>query len=118
MERVEAVMSRPFEWGGCDCVSAACDVFRDLHGVDPLAPWRGRYRTKAQAWRLVTALGGPVAAAGDLARRAGLSEGAAVGALGVAGKSFVICVAPGWWAGKSKSGFALVRSVEGAWHLA
>src|SRR5690606_23486075 len=41
MAEAERVMLRPFEWGPCDCCSAACNVFASLWGVDPMAPVRG-----------------------------------------------------------------------------
>lgn len=111
-------MARPFVWGECDCTSAACDVFRALHGVDPLAPWRGRYASVPQGWRLVVAMGGPDKAAEAMVQRAGMVPGQAVGGLGLAGKSLLICIQPGLFAGKTQNGFALVRNVERAWHLA
>jgi hypothetical protein len=115
---VDRVMSRPFEWGVCDCSTAACDVFADLHGIDPLAPWRGIYRGEIGAARLIRSMGGPLALAQEMAARAGLVAGAALGGVGLSRGSLVICIGPDLWAGKTKSGFAIVRTVEGAWHRA
>lgn len=116
LAEVERVMSRPFAWGPCDCTSAACDVFAALWGIDPLAPWRSAYSSPLAAARRIRALGGPLAAAEEMARRAGLVLGEAPGSVGLAGRSLVICISPGHWAGKTPSGFGIVRAVERAWH--
>ena len=49
MSEVERVMSRPFEWGRCDCCTAACDVFAALWGFDPMAPVRGYHGAREAA---------------------------------------------------------------------
>ena len=118
MAEAEAVMSGPFAWGACDCSSAACDVFACLHGVDPLAPWRGAYTGAAGAARLIRSMCGPQALAREMAARSGLVPGEAIGAIGLHGRSLIICIAPGWWAGKAKSGIAIVRAADEAWHIA
>lgn len=118
MAVAEPILMRHFEWGPCDCTSAACDVFAALHGIDPLAPWRGAYADERAALRIVAGLGGASAALAEMARRAGLAPGEAVGAIGRAGKSLVICAQPGLWVGKSQSGMAVIRSVDEAYHLA
>ncbi|MGA0617582.1 DUF6950 family protein [Paracoccus sp. KR1-242] len=120
MAEVERVMSRPFDWGPCDCCSAACTVFAGLWGFDPMAPVRG-YRGAFGAKRMLARYGGLGALADDLAARAGLVPGHAVGGLalgdiGPGSGSLLICVAPGIWAGKSMDGFAILRSAEKGWH--
>lgn len=113
---VDQVMSRPFAWGPCDCTSAACDVFRWLHGVDLLARWRGRYASKSEALRLIAEMGGPLACAEEMAR--GLTIGEQIGGVGYARRSLLICIRPGMWAGKTHDGFALMKEAERAWYLA
>lgn len=116
LAEVEAVMSRPFVWGTCDCVSAACDVFLRLWGIDPLAPWRG-LEGRADIIRAIRAEGGTDAALTRLA--AGLRPGHAIGGLAVSTgspRSLLICIQPGLWAGKTRRGFALLRAAERGWH--
>lgn len=108
------IMDRDWEWGVADCCTAASDVFRRLHGVDPMAPLRGRYASQRSAWRLIRKHGGWDAMTAELAARAGLSEGVgAPGEIGLAQMiegthALVICVAPGRWAGKSETGLRTV----------
>ena len=116
LAEVEAVMSRPFVWGACDCVSAACDVFLRLWGLDPLSPWRG-LESRAAVVRAIRAEGGTDAALMRLT--AGLRPGHAIGGLAVtatAPRSLLICIQPGLWAGKTIRGFALLRAAERGWH--
>lgn len=47
----------PFRWGRHDCVLAACNVVRDVFGVDPAARIRG-YKTRRQAEALKRRWGG------------------------------------------------------------
>lgn len=112
----DEVMSRPFSWGVCDCVTATCDVYLRLHGVDLLSPWRGRWTGAVSAERLVRDMGGPLACASEMARRAGLVQGAKTGGIGLSGRTLVVCVTPGIWVGKSKNGFGIVRTSDWAWH--
>lgn len=122
MALVERVMSRPFEWGPCDCCSASCDVFAALWGFDPMMPVRG-YSGPLGAARMMRRAGGLPVLAEALAAQAGLTLGHAIGGLALsqdAGvrRSLLICIMPGLWAGKSKEGFALLRRAEQGWHLA
>lgn len=120
MAVAEPILQRPFEWGRCDCTSAVCDIFAALHGVDPLAPWRGSYDSRFGAWRVISriGLGRPSDALSEMARRAGLVPGEAIGGLGLQSQSLAICVQPGLWVGKSQSGMAVIRSVDEAYHIA
>lgn len=121
MGAVERIMSRPFVWGPSDCCSAACDVFGDLWGIDPMARVRG-YHGARGALRLMRDSGGLRGLAAALAREGGLVSGHATGGLSVVAvegrASLAICIQPGLWAGKSLRGFALVRSADEGWHLA
>lgn len=117
MAEAERVMQRPFVWGACDCCSAACDVFATLWGFDPMAPVRG-YGSVRDVARLMRRHSGLMALAETLADRAGLVEGHAPGGLACDGRSLLICIQPGLWAGKSKHGLAILRKVEKGWHIA
>lgn len=48
----------PFAWAEHDCCHFAAQDVQALTGQDLLAPWRGRYRTRAGALRLLRQLGG------------------------------------------------------------
>lgn len=50
----------PFEPGHHDCVLMACDWVLERRGVDPAAPWRGLYKSRASAARLIRNAGGLV----------------------------------------------------------
>lgn len=121
MAEVEDVMSRPFEWGPCDCASAACAVFARLWGIDLLAPWRG-YAGMRPALRLIRQEGGAEALATTMAVRAGLRPGHATGGIALSmadprgQQSLLICIQPGLWAGKSIRGFAMLRAADRGWH--
>lgn len=119
LEVVDGAMSRPFEWGACDCVSAACDAFARLWRVDPLAPWRG-YTGRAEALCIVRGLGGFDALAVEMARQAELTEGHAPGGLALSigqHRSMLICIQPGLWAGKTRDGFGITKQAGRGWHL-
>lgn len=117
---VEAVMSRPFEWGPCDCCSAACDVFARLHGVDPIADLRPQYAGLRGAASLIQESGGLPALAASVAARLQLTAGHASGglALSVDGRSMLVCIHPGQWAGKTQNGFGIVAQAGTGWYRA
>ena len=114
-------MGGAFEWGRADCCTAACDVFRDLHGLDPMQPLRGQYSSAVGAYRLIRARGGWLRMADDMARGAGLlpADGWAEGRLGLCpvGRDYalVVGIEHGLWAGKGKDGMVAVRDVVAAW---
>lgn len=49
---------RPFAWGECDCCSWVCAWIAARRGVDPMASWRGTYRTCLGAARNIHRGGG------------------------------------------------------------
>ena len=114
---VDAVMNRPFVWGVCDCVLAAAAVFERLHGVNPLAR-AGEWQGRSGAARMLRQGGGLARLAEAQARVIGLQDGHATGGLAVSadGRSLLVCIQPGFWAGKTKSGFAIVRQAGQGWH--
>ena len=114
------VMDRPWQWGAADCCTAACDVFKRLHGVDPMEPLRGRYMSRVGAMRLVALDGGWLAMGGKLAARSGLVESdGREGDIGIirTGDQLAlgICLAPGVWAAKDETGMATVPDFVRAW---
>ncbi|RWR31360.1 hypothetical protein D2T31_05005 [Sinirhodobacter populi] len=118
---VDAVMSRPFEWGVCDCCTAACDVFLRLWGVDPMADVRSQYMGLRGAAALIRENGGFPALVESVLAPIGLTPGHQIGGLAMTleGRgSLLICIQPGQWAGKTLNGFALVSRADRGWHLA
>lgn len=111
-----SVMAGPFVWGRSDCCTCACDVFASLHGIDPMAPLRGQYRSMIAAYRLIRSYGGWVPMFAELARVSGLqaADGHAVGRLGLAwlGHDYALAIAieDGLWAGKVDGGMAAIGS--------
>jgi len=111
-------MDGRFRWGPSDCCSAACNVFLDLWGVDPMKSFRGRYSNAREARDLLRPNLHAVAV--RLAKDVGLksvSGPSAPGDIGVLvqGKdrhSLVINVGDRW-AGKAITGVAFFRS--GVW---
>jgi len=116
MAAVLDVMAGPWVWGVSDCCSAACDVFARLHGIDPMAPLRGRFASRAEALRLIRSAGGWRPMCADLAARAGLRAGiGGAGELGLVrggGRlSLAVGVGHGMWAGRVDGGFATTAGV-------
>lgn len=115
------VMDRRWEWGASDCCTAACDVFKALHGIDPMASLRGKYKSQLGAAKIIAGFGGFVAMCEKLAFDANLSESSGeAGDIGVAEMNdgvtaLVICIAPNSWVGKTEGGFATVDRVLRSW---
>jgi hypothetical protein len=63
---------KTFQWGRWDCALAVCDAIRSLTGVDPGAPYRGKYSTEAEAREITGGDLGKFAAA--LAAEHGMQE--------------------------------------------
>lgn len=100
---VDRIYGQPFDWGVSDCCTRACDVLRELQGVDPMAPLRGAYQDLAGALALIRAWGGWRRMCAALAAQAGLvagiaRPGAAVGLVkgAVVGFALAVCVPRGW----------------------
>lgn len=115
---VASMMSRPFVWGPADCCTAVCDVFFRLHGFDPMAPARPLYSDAISAMRLVKSHGGMAGLLDHFAVRAGLVPGHAIGGISLSAdeNSLLICIEPGLWAGKTLTGFALMRQASRGYH--
>lgn len=55
---LSAATGRRFAWGTHDCMLFAADWVRELHGIDPAAPWRGTYGSADEAKTIVDNAGG------------------------------------------------------------
>src|SRR4051812_43525055 len=62
----------PFVWGERDCALWACDWIKQRRGVDPGAPYRGRYTTQLGCARVLARNGGLLQLATDAFRASGL----------------------------------------------
>jgi len=114
---VDRIYAGPIVWGVSDCCTRACDVFAALHGVDPMAPLRGRYSSAAEALHMIRSRGGWLRMCNDLADAAGLVRGRGdVGALALVrweGRCALAVGVPGGWAAPCEGGSAIVsRAVE------
>lgn len=49
----EAHINTPLVWGKSDCLLTACDAIEAMTGIDPAADIRGKYKSKAGAYRLI-----------------------------------------------------------------
>lgn len=54
---IEATKARAFEWGTLDCVTFAANWRALVTGRDPIAEWRGTYKTEREALSLIVKLG-------------------------------------------------------------
>jgi hypothetical protein len=122
---VESVMQRPWDWRrDWNCLGDAADVFRSLWGVDPAPGLRGLARTYGGARRLVCGAGSMAALVEREFCTAGLVKGVAVpGAIGIGptlSRGFgsvaaMVCIKPGFWAGKAARGFTVVAHDGEGW---
>lgn len=55
---VVSARSRVFQYGSFDCCSMPCAAALEIVGVDPLAPFRGRYKSERGAVRIIRGAGG------------------------------------------------------------
>jgi hypothetical protein len=55
---IEAQRDVPYALGSEDCLKFACACAEAITGIDYYAPWRGRYRTKRDAYRLMLEFAG------------------------------------------------------------
>jgi hypothetical protein len=107
-------------WGNDDCALWCANILKDALGYDAAERFRGRYRTRIGAGRVL----GPVGLAGAL-RTAARCHGwrrirvgqEAVGDIGIVIikgiPTTVICRAPGWFVGRNEAGWTALSSVAG-----
>jgi hypothetical protein len=122
-------------WGVDDCMLAVADVVRGLTGRDPARRFRGRYRTRRGAVR-VLGRGGTLKAAIGSARAlrwrriapgtakpgdVGLAALTVKNARGRTVTAFaaMVCRAPGWFVGRNERGFTALPDsrVAFAWSI-
>lgn len=117
----------PMQWGRDDCALWCANILREALGYDAAAPFRGRYRTRRGAHRVLgkTGLAAALRAAGRRHgwRRAkpGEERVGDIGLILVGGvASTVICRAPGWFVGRSEHGWTALPAAEVrlAWSVA
>lgn len=58
MAYVESQRNTPFQWGTHDCCMFACSCIEAMTGEDPAAGFRGRYNSKATAFKIMKELYG------------------------------------------------------------
>lgn len=114
------IMDRPWVWGQADCCTAASDVFAALHGVDPMAPLRGQYSTRAGAGRIIAAHGGWLCMCKHMVAQAGLAPCAGKpGDIGLCrnnqGQLVVAIRTELGWIAKTKRGAARVHTEIRGW---
>ena len=73
---IEDARDEPFAWGTNDCALFACNVIRDITGVDFADEFRGRYDDRRGAIRVLNEIAGLglEALADHLADREGIAE--------------------------------------------
>lgn len=118
--------AKPMQWGHDDCALWAAEPIRRALGIDPALRFRGHYRTRIGALRLL-GKGGIAQAMRAAARRHGWrrikSAAAMPGDVGLIrqGKVYVamVCRANGWFVGRNETGFTAVPAamVKFAWSV-
>lgn len=110
---LRSAAAQPFAWDICDCCSWACAWVALRRGVDPSAPWRGRYSTARGARRQIRRAGGDLLSVVSSAMAAaGLAETAEpqpgdVGVIEVAAGLALAIRTPTGWAAKAEHGVAV-----------
>lgn len=64
----------PWAWGRMDCTTAVADWIWNVHGIDVMAPWRGKYASGKEAIKLAKTQGGFVPNVGRLLDEAGFER--------------------------------------------
>lgn len=114
-------MRHPFKWGlRTDC-TAACEAFKALHGIDPIARHEERYSTALGAARKIKKYGGYLAwckLAFDLPETTQPQAGdlALIYSDGPFGAAMALCIQPGEYATKTERGMVITTAdIQGAW---
>ncbi|MCA0848344.1 DUF6950 family protein [Salipiger thiooxidans] len=118
-------MGGPFGWEGqSDCSATACAAWRRLTGIDLMAGLRGLYASRAEAMALIRSRGGFTSMWRLQAASWGLIGGrevtGAIGVIRVEGADYLVlglCMRPGLWVAKSRTGAAVrPATVEVCWN--
>lgn len=127
IELADVHMSGEIVWGSRDCVTGACDIFHDLHGVDPMREHRGCYSDKWGAYRWINHFGGWALMTDMVFGVAGLVEGdGSRGEIGLTvtgcanlarGKSLAVSAGDIGWITRTQMGYAVIKSdfIERSW---
>ncbi len=107
----------PFEYGTSDCTLSVFRYIAEGWGQSgPIARWAGRYRDEPGAQAILRGRGGPLRAFQDemasiRARRSKAPQRGAVGLIRDVDTRLVaaLCTGDGWWAARSRQGFAAFR---------
>lgn len=123
---MQAAAALPMQWGRDDCALWCADILKRALGYDAAEIFRGRYRTRIGAHRVLGGGGLPnalrVASRKHRWRRV-KADAADVGDIGLAvvGEtvSTVICRKPGWFIGRSEQGWTALPAgmVKLAWSV-
>lgn len=115
-------MAQPWRWGVTDCCTAACDLFAELHGIDPMAPLRGGYQSETEARALIRRHGGFLRMCATLADSARLLAGdGSAGEIGCARPRgsppcLALCIGFDLWVAKSPRGALIGKLyIERSW---
>lgn len=127
---MEVAAVEPMQWGKDDCALWAANILRPVLGYDPAAAWRGRYRTRSGAYRVLgkSNLANAIRA---VARRhhwkriyPTLAQAGDVGMVwteweGKPVLATVVCRARGWFVGRAEAGFTAMPAerVAVAWSV-
>lgn len=121
MDIVDRLYHEPFEWGRSDCCTRACDVVREVTGIDVMAPARSRYNCARSARRVIAEYGGWHEGWERLCSAVGFVRGAsapgrAIGAVEGAAVGFALAVAvPRGWAAPYDGGVVIMPEVIWSW---
>jgi uncharacterized protein DUF6950 len=103
----------PMQWGRDDCALWCANIVKAALGYDAAASFRGRYRTRIGARRVLgrNGLAGALRAAARKHRwqriKAGAEQTGDIGILMLAEVPVtVICRAPGWFVGRNEQGWS------------
>ncbi|XUM25110.1 DUF6950 family protein (plasmid) [Bradyrhizobium oligotrophicum S58] len=114
-------------WGVDDCALWCANIIQEALGYDPAAAWRGRYRSRRGALRvlgragLLAAIEGAAAVHGWRHIDPGTEAKGDIGLMLVDGvPSTVICRAPGWFIGRNEGGWTALqgRHLQALWAVA
>jgi len=121
-----AAASARMRWGMDDCALWAANVIQAALGYDPAAKFRGHYRTRRGARRVLGGPGLPGALRAAARRHQWVRVDPAdarvgdIGLMAVDGASCcVVCRTRGWFVGRTDEGFAAVKSgmIRIAWSV-
>lgn len=124
---MNAAVVRQMTWGKDDCALWVADILRKTQGFDPAADFRGHYRSKNGAHRLL-GKGGLLRALRRISRRHHWVKinpaWAKTGDVGICisadgTPSTLICRKKGWFVGRSEAGFCAISAdkVRWAWSI-